>query len=185
MTRVAFQGELGAYSEQAVRQHFGDADAVGCHEFRDVVEAIIAGAADYAVLPVENTLAGEVPGVADLLRDARLDVTSELWLPIHHCLLAGPGSMMATLRSVLSHPVALAQCTRFFAQHPGLSAVPWFDTAGAAKHVARAADQTLAAIASEAAATRCGLEIIERNLEDRADNRTRFAIVTARVRQNS
>ncbi|HEY0809625.1 MAG TPA: prephenate dehydratase domain-containing protein [Longimicrobiales bacterium] len=181
MTRVAFQGERGAYSELAVRAHFGAADAIACRQFTDVIDLLASSAVEHAVLPVENSLAGAVPGVAELLLDQRVGVDSELWLPIHHCLLVLPGALIATIDSVLSHPVALAQCTRFFANHPGLTPISWFDTAGAAQHVARAGDAALAAIASEAAAEHYGLEILERNLEDRADNRTRFVVLSARA----
>jgi prephenate dehydratase len=130
------------------------------------------------VLPVENSLAGMVPGVAALLQDKRVTIETEFWLPIRHCLLGVPGGILIMVDSVLSHPVALAQCTRFFAAHPGIKAISWFDTAGAAQHVARAGDVSLAAIASEAAAEHYGLEIIERHLEDSADNRTRFVVLS-------
>jgi prephenate dehydratase len=180
LKKVAFQGERGAFSEAAATSHFGAAETIGCREFADVVDAVVRGRADYAVLPIENSLAGAVPGVADLLRDTRLEVTAELWLPIHHCLLGVAGSRLAAVECVLSHPVALAQCTRFFARHPGISAVAWYDTAGAAKHIARSGDVTVAAIASEAAARSYSLDILESNLEDRLDNRTRFVIVGAR-----
>jgi prephenate dehydratase len=179
VTRVAFQGELGAYSELAVREHFGDADAVACRQFTDVIALLAAHSVERAVLPIENTLAGAVPGIAELLADTRVTIEAELWLPIHHCLLAVPGAMFADIQSVLSHPVALAQCTRFFAAHPHITAVAWFDTAGAAKHVARAGDPTFAALASEAAAHHYSLEILEKNLEDRTDNRTRFVVLTS------
>ena len=181
MMRVAFQGEPGAYSELAVHHHFPGALAVACRQFTNVVDAVVTGLVDAGVLPVENTLAGPVPGVSELLSDARVQVDAELWLPIHHCLVAVPGATMDTIRSVLSHPVALAQCTGFFARHPGVTAMEWFDTAGAAAHIARAGDPTLAAIASAAAAERYDVQILEKNLEDRADNRTRFVVVTARA----
>ena len=87
MTRVAFQGERGAYSELAVRAHFGAADAIACRQFTDVIDLLASSAVEHAVLPVENSLAGAVPGVAELLLDQRVGVDTELWLPIHHCLL--------------------------------------------------------------------------------------------------
>ena len=175
--RVAFQGEPGAYSELAVQEHFPNALPVACRQFTNVIDGVATDLVDAGVLPVENSLAGAVPGVSDLLMDQRVCVEAEFWLPIHHCLLAVPGAMLATIRSVLSHPVALAQCTSFFARHPGVTAVEWFDTAGAGRHVARTGDATLAAIASEAAANRYNLNILKKNLEDRADNRTRFVVI--------
>ena len=177
MMRVAFQGEPGAYSELAVHNRFPDALPVASRQFKNVIEAVTTDLVDAGVLPVENSLAGAVPGVADLLTDERVRVETEFWLPIHHCLMAVPGAMLATIRSVLSHPVALAQCTSFFARHPGIAAVEWFDTAGASRHVARTGDAALAAIASEAAAQRYNLNILEKNLEDRDDNRTRFVVI--------
>jgi prephenate dehydratase len=177
MMRVAFQGEPGAYSELAVYSHFPNALAVASRQFKNVIEAVTTDLVDAGVLPVENSLAGMVPEVADLLTDERLRLEAEFWLPIHHCLMAVPGAMVATIRSVLSHPVALAQCTNFFARHPGVAAVEWFDTAGASRHVSRTGDATLAAIASEAAAHRYNLDILEKNLEDRDDNRTRFVVI--------
>ncbi|HEX6066549.1 MAG TPA: prephenate dehydratase domain-containing protein [Longimicrobiales bacterium] len=177
MMRVAFQGEPGAYSELAVQHQFPEALAVACRQFKHVIDAVTTDLVDAGVLPVENTLAGVVPGVAELLADERVRVEAEFSLPIHHCLMAVPGAMLATIRSVLSHPVALAQCTSFFARHPGLAAVEWFDTAGAGRHIAHTGDATLAAIASEAAANRYNLSILEKNLEDRADNQTRFVVI--------
>ena len=177
MKRVAFQGEAGAHSELAIREHFGAADVVPCREFADTIAAMRAGRADFAMLPVENSLVGAVPGVAPLLADAELHITAEFWFPVHHCLLGCAGATAPTLRSALSHPVALAQCTALFARHPGLTPLSWYDTAGAARHVARTGDASLAAIASEAAAARYGLRILELDVEDRADNRTRFVVV--------
>ena len=177
--RVAFQGAAGAYGELAVRRQFPDGIPTPCREFADVIEAVSAGRVAAGVLPVENSLVGAVPGVAVLLQDERIRVQSDLWVPIHHCLLGVAGAAIASVRSALSHPVALAQCQRFFAEHPHIRAVEWYDTAGAAQHVAQTADATVAAIASESAAQHYGLSVLARNLEDRADNRTRFAVFTA------
>lgn len=178
MKRVAFQGEHGAFSELAVQQHFGEAHALPCRELADAVAMLLKGAADYAVLPVENSSAGAVPGMADVLNDPRLTLVSELWLPIHQCLLAVAGAELTSIQSVLSHPVALAQCTRFFQQQPHVTPISWYDTAGAARHVAHSGDAALAAIASRAAAARYGLTILLPDLEDHPDNRTRFAVFT-------
>lgn len=177
MKRVAFQGEAGAHSELAIREHFGAADVVPCREFADTLVALRQGRADFALLPVENSLVGAVPGVAPLLTDQTLHIEAEFWFPVHHCLLGCAAATPSTLRSALSHPVALAQCTALFMRHPQLTPLSWYDTAGAAKHVAHSGDASLAAIASEAAAVRYGLHILERDVEDRADNRTRFVVV--------
>ena len=185
MTRVAFQGETGAHSELAIQCHFGEAETLACREFAGTVTALRAGAADYAVLPLENSLVGAVPGVAELLTPSDLEVVAQFWYPVHHCLLARAEAPADDLRSVLSHPVALAQCTSLFARNPELTPRTWYDTAGAAKHIAHAGDVTLAAIASEAAAARYGLRIVERNVEDRADNRTRFVVVSSAGRKKA
>jgi prephenate dehydratase len=179
MKRVAFQGEAGAHSELAIRKHFGQAQVIPCRAFADTITALRNGTADYAVLPLENSLVGPVPGVAELLEPGEFVLTAEFWFAVHHCLLAAPAADPAALRSVLSHPVALAQCTALFARNPALQPLTWYDTAGAAQHIAGAGDRSLAAIASEAAAARYGLQIVERNVEDRADNRTRFVVVSA------
>lgn len=177
MKRVAFQGEHGAFSELAIQQHFREAHPLPCRELADAVDMLLNGNADYAVLPLENSIAGPVPRMTDVLRDPRLIVISELWLPIHQCLLAVDGAQLSTIQSVLSHPVALAQCTRLFQQQPQLAPVSWYDTAGAARHVAHSGDITLAAIASRAAAEHYDLMILLQGVEDRPDNRTRFAVL--------
>lgn len=180
MKRVAFQGEIGAHSELAIQEHFGAAQPVPCREFRDTLTALRDGTADFALLPLENSLVGSIPGVPELLEQHDFNITDEFWYPVHHCLLAVTDAPADRLRSVLSHPVALAQCTKLFVRNPGLSPLTWYDTAGAARHIAHSGDPTLAAIASEAAAQRYGLRIVEWNVEDRADNRTRFVVLAAR-----
>lgn len=180
MNRVAFQGELGAFSELAAREHFGEARLIPCREFQIAAERLLNGEVDYAVLPIENTLAGVVEGTRDILRDERFTRIAELWLPIHHYILGVPGGTLEGVQSALSHPVALAQCTTFFRRHPAIKPVVWYDTAGAAKYVARAGDATRAAIAGRAAADRYHLIILADNIEDRTDNRTRFAVLAPR-----
>jgi prephenate dehydratase len=179
VTRVAFQGELGAYSEEAVVRLFGEgATPVPCRENRDVTRAIAAGDAESVVLPLENSLAGTVAASYDAMLEERgLFATSELTLPIHHCLLAPAGARLADLRDVESHPVALAQCRGFFERHAQLAPRAAYDTAGAARDVAAAGDRTRAAIAGRPAARRYGLEILAADIEDRGDNRTRFVAI--------
>lgn len=176
--RVAFQGELGAYSEEAVRVFFGSwATPVPCREFRDVGRAVTRRETEYGTLPVENTLAGGVGASLDLLATSDLEVMGEVIVPIHHCVLGVTGATMEGVRHVHSHPVALAQCERFFAGHPGIEAVAVYDTAGAAKEVADLRDPTTAALASRGAAERYGLAVLGENVEDRPDNQTRFLVV--------
>ncbi|HEY8483923.1 MAG TPA: prephenate dehydratase [Longimicrobiales bacterium] len=176
--RVAFQGELGAFSEEAVRQYFGDrAEPVPRREFREVGRSVVAGEVDYGLLPIENTLAGSVVASYDVLGGEDLRVVGEVIVPIHHCVLGVPGSRLEEVKRVLSHPVALAQCTRFLTAHPEIQAVAVYDTAGAAKEVSETGDPAVAAIAGRSAAERYGLTILAADVEDRPDNQTRFLVV--------
>ncbi len=175
--RVAFQGELGAYSEEAVRRYWpGDAtEPVPERSCADVVRALESGAVDLGMLPIENSLAGSVVATYDALSESReCWVVGEEILPIHHCLLALPGVDAAGITRVASHPVALAQCGRFLGRHDWMEVDAAYDTAGAARDVAASGDRTRAAIAGRGAAKRFGLEIIASEIEDRPDNQTRF-----------
>jgi prephenate dehydratase len=179
MTTAAFQGELGAYSEAAVHLFFdGAVEPVPRREFAEVGQAVADGAAEYGVLPIENTLAGSVVGSYDVLATHELTVVGEVITPIHHCVLGTPGATLDGLTRVLSHPVALAQCTRFLQARRGLEAVAVYDTAGAAREVADRADAALGAIAGRHAAARYGLKILATDVEDRHDNQTRFLVVS-------
>lgn len=178
--RVAIQGEAGSFSDEAARALFGeDTVPVPCREFRDLLEPVRDGRADYALLPIENSIAGSVLPAYDLLATTELHVLAEITRPIRHCLLALPDTQLSDLRRVLSHPVALAQCTRFFESHPLLEAIAVYDTAGAAKDVAQRRDRTLAAIAAFGAAQRYGLKVLATDLQDRDDNQTRFYVMAA------
>jgi prephenate dehydratase len=176
--RVAFQGEPGAYSDEAAHSWFGDAvETVACREFRDVTRAVTAGEVEFGVLPVENTLAGSVGPALDALLETDFAIVGEVVRPIRHCLLALPGAKAEGLKKVMSHPVALVQCIRFFEEHPDVEAVAVHDTAGAARLVSESKDKTVGALASEAAGKRYGLEVLARDLQDRSDNSTRFYVV--------
>ncbi|MBB4636864.1 prephenate dehydratase [Longimicrobium terrae] len=180
-TRVAFQGELGAFSDGAVRVFFGRAaEPVACREFADVAASVLAGEVHFGLLPVENTLAGSVVAAYDVLATRPLVIVGEVVTPIHHCMLGIPGASLDGITRVRSHPVALAQCTRWLASRPGVQAVAAYDTAGSARDVAAAADPTLAAIAGRGAADRYGLAVLAADVEDRPDNQTRFLVVAAR-----
>jgi prephenate dehydratase len=179
--RVAFQGELGAFSEEAVQIFFGsNAEPVPCREFRDVGMAIKSRKVDYGALPVENTVAGGIGENVDMVLELELELAGEVVVPVHHCVLVVPGTKIEQLRKVISHPMALAQCEKFFAQHPAIQAVAVYDTAGAAMEVKKSGKPETAAIASRGAAQRYGLEILAANVEDRADNQTRFLIAARR-----
>ena len=175
--RVAFQGELGAFSEAAVYAFFGTAEPVPRPDFADVGRAVVDGDTDYGLLPIENTLAGSVVASYDVLATSPLSVVGEVITPIHHCVLGVPGASLELLTSIRSHPVALAQCTRFLQSRPGVRAVAVYDTAGAAKDVAASGDPAIGAIAGRHAAARYGLQILAADVEDRGDNQTRFLVV--------
>lgn len=140
-----------------------------------MVRAVEEGAVEYGLLPIENSLAGIVVATYDALSVSRATwVVGETILPVHHCLLALPGATLGGLERVASHPVAIAQCGRFLDQHRALEVDAAYDTAGAARDVARSGDPSRGAIAGRGAAERFGLEILASDIEDRPDNQTRF-----------
>jgi chorismate mutase/prephenate dehydratase len=182
--RIAYQGVEGSYSHLAAQRRYagrtGGALLSGHDTFRGAAEAVTAGAADLALLPIENTTAGSINETYDLLAGGALHITGEVVSVIEHCLLALHGVELADLRTVISHPQALAQCHELFAKHPQLTARADLDTAGAARRVAEANDRTLAAIASGEAARRYGLAIVARGIQSASGNATRFVEVALR-----
>ena len=176
--RVAFQGEFGAFSEEAIRNVDALATPVPCREFLDVAQAVETGEADAGMLPIENTLAGSVVGSYDALTAcASLHVIAETVVEIHHCVLGVRGAALDDLTTVETHPVALAQCTRWLRAHPSIVVRAAYDTAGAARDIAARGDARAAAIAGRGAAPRYDLDILATNIEDRSDNQTRFLMV--------
>jgi prephenate dehydratase len=174
---VAFQGEHGAYSEQAVRQHFGSAVCtLPCRSFIDIFDALQNGRTTYGMLPVENSLAGTVVPAYDLLVDHDLHVQAEVVLRVEHCLMAPPGTKLNDVRRVISHYQALGQCEQTL-RRMGLEPVDYYDTAGAARDLAADPQPETAAIASELAAQTYHLDILARHLEDQDFNYTRFFVL--------
>lgn len=177
--RIAFQGELGAYSEEAIRNIEPRATAVPCRDFIDVAQAVERGDTDAGMLPIENTLAGSVVGSYDaLIACESLHVVAETVVEIHHCVMAPRGAFLDALTMLESHPVALAQCTRWLRAHPSITGRAAYDTAGAARDVAARGDARTGAIAGRHAAARYDLEILVADIEDRSDNQTRFLMVS-------
>ncbi|HEY8801891.1 MAG TPA: prephenate dehydratase [Candidatus Dormibacteraeota bacterium] len=171
--KVAYQGEPGAYSDEAVSVLFEDAEAVGFATFRLTFEALTMGAVDVAVLPVENSSAGVVQEVSDLLWELPdLRVVREHVHPVRHCLLGWPGPV----ERALSHPQALAQCDAYLHSRQ-IRPVAYHDTAGAARAVAEQRQPGTAAIASKAAAARYGLYVLAESIQDDSENRTRFVVI--------
>jgi prephenate dehydratase len=176
--RVAFQGEPGAFSEAAAMQLLGGAiTTVPRSTFDAAFRAIDEGAADALLAPVENTLAGSVVRVYDLLLQSRLTIVAETILPIEHHLIGVPGASLVGLRSVASHPMALAQCERFFSSHPQLKRVPAEDTAGSVRELLSRGDQSCAAIAGRRAAEYYHGVILAESIQDNAENFTRFVLL--------
>ena len=174
--RIAFQGELGSFSDEAIQQLWGgDVARLPYRDFADVTASVVAGVADRGVLPIENTMAGSIAGAHDALSAMPgLHVIAETIVAVHHCLLGTPTTKFENINTVLCHPIALAQCTRFFGEHPQLEVHPSYDTAGAAMDVSKVADPAVAAVASRRAALHYELKILHPDIEDRADNQTRF-----------
>ncbi len=177
-SRIAFQGEKGAYSHIASRQLRPDMAVLPCPTFEDVFASISAGDAELAVVPIENSLVGRVADIHHLLPESGLFITGEHFLPIHHHLLSVKGADPAGLKQVLSHAMALGQCRKIIRQRR-LVPVVWADTAGAARHLAQNPDPSRAALASDLAAEIHGLDIAQRQVEDSSNNITRFLLVSA------
>jgi prephenate dehydratase len=207
--RVAFQGEAGAYGEAAISQRWhGRAHPVPARTFVAVLALVCAGGADYGLIPVWNSTIGEIDAArAALDGHAHLVIArDELLVPVRHCLLGLPGASLDAVRLVGSHPAALAQCARFFDEHPRVSSRAAFDTAGAARELAMLAGpraplgaeiapwyggapiaepRELAVIASATVASLYGLELLARDVQDDPGNATRFLVVQAREAERS
>jgi len=177
--RVAYQGERGAFGEEAVTRLLGaGVRAVPRPTFEALFSSVEEGVADCVVAPVENTLAGRVERVRELLDGSRMRVEGEVVLRISHCLIGCRGAALASVREVESHPVALAQCARFFGEHAHLRAVESDDTAASVRRVVERGDARRAAIASERAALLYGGAVLRQNVEDSRENYTRFVLLT-------
>jgi prephenate dehydratase len=173
---VSFQGRPGAYSHMACRQAFPELFALPCHSFEDAFAAVRDGQARYAMIAVDNTVAGRVADVHHLLPRGRLHIVGEQFVRVNHQLLGLPGATLAEIRLVESHVHALGQCRDFLRRH-GLQVRVVADTAGAAADIAQAGDPTRAAIASRLAAEIYGLEILKSDIEDAEHNTTRFLVL--------
>ncbi|PVX26522.1 MAG: prephenate dehydratase [Candidatus Bathyarchaeum sp.] len=175
--KVAFQGELGAYSEMAVYSFFGhSAEVKPCKSFDAVFESVKNGDVDYGVVPIENSIEGSVNRTYDLFLEYDLKVCGEIIIRISHCLIAHKGRSIDQTKTVYSHPQALAQCRKFLEQHK-LNAISTFDTAGSVKMVKEQKIMDAAAIASERAAQIYDMTILAREIEDVKNNSTRFFVL--------
>jgi prephenate dehydratase len=177
MTKVAFQGVPGAYSEDAVIRFFGEVDTLPCPDFGDLGRALKEGRASHAMLPVENSIEGSVSRANDLLIENDFTVIGEVTVPIRHCLISHPGTAEEDVKRVYSHPQALAQCRKYLEAHPDWEKVPAYDTAGSVKLVEERNENGEAAIASDRAADRYRMDVVRRDIQDSVDNQTRFLVI--------
>ena len=176
--RTAFQGEPGAFSQEAVRQLLGDGATVAPFQrFDEVFRALADKDVDAAVVPIENTLAGSVHENYDHLIEYDVRIVAETNVRIVHNLIVRPGVRFRDLRRVFSHPVALNQCLEFFAAHPGIERVPFYDTAGSVKMIVKDGLDDAGAIASSVAASIYDARILRRSIEDNRHNYTRFFLL--------
>lgn len=177
MPKVAFQGEKGAFSEDAVLRFFGGVELLPCRALRDVFEAAAQGAADFGVVPVENSQAGSINETYDLLLRYDLNIYGEIALEVNHCLLAPSGESLASIKTVYSHPQALAQCEEFL-RKLNVEIVPTYDTAGSAKLIREKALANCAAVASKRVSEIYQMQILAEDIQTIPDNYTKFFVVS-------
>ncbi len=184
-TRVAFQGERGAFSEKAINRYFDErARPLEYRTFREVFKAVLEGEADYGAVPLENSLAGSIHENYDLLLQfPDIEIVGEKTIRIIHNLITLPDTSISDIKRVYSHPQGLAQCVQFLANYPDWEKIPYYDTAGSVAHVAREGSRENAAIASAEAARVYSMSILKESIETNAHNYTRFAII-ARLGNN-
>jgi prephenate dehydratase len=174
--KISYQGEPGANSHLAVHEAYPDFEAVAYPTFEDAIAAVNSGEVRYAMIPIENSVAGRVTDIHHLLPDAGLYIVAEYFLRVRHQLMAREGATLATIKRVMSHTQALGQC-RSTLRKLGMKPVPEADTAGSARLVAESNDLTTAAIASRLAAEIYGLKILKSDMEDETHNTTRFVVL--------
>ncbi len=181
--RVAFQGEVGAYSEQAALHYYGEhIEVLPTPTFRQLFQRVVSGEADAAIVPIENSLAGSVHQNYDLLLEFKLPIVGELFLRIRHHLMVLPGVKAENIRRIISHPQALEQCRDYLDRWKEVEIIPFYDTAGSAKRVRTEHLRDTAAIASKQAAIEYNLDILDSNIESNHQNFTRFLILEKEAR---
>lgn len=175
---VGFQGEPGAYSEEAIMQHYhGEAETKPCRTVSDVFNGVAGGRMDAGMIPVENSIGGNVYESYDLLISSDLHVIAEVYLKVHHCLISNKGARTEDLKRVYSHPQALEQCRRFVSGI-GAEMLSSYDTAGSVMAIRKSGSTDSAAIASRRAAEINGLTVLAENIEDNPNNTTRFLVIS-------
>ena len=176
--KVAIQGELGSFSHEAAGKMLPQAKVVPCARSIEVFDAVESGKVQAAVIPIENSLAGSVAEHFDLLLARDVFIHGEMHLRIRHNLIAAPGVKLSDVKRVYSHPVALDQCRNFFRSHPGVRAVPFYDTAGSVRHIMGEDLRDAAGIAAKRAAAEYGGRVLLAGIEDDQQNYTRFLAIT-------
>lgn len=177
--KVVFQGAEGSYSQAAMNRYFGeDIESSHVETFREAMEVIADGRADYAILPIENSTAGIVSEIYDLLVEFDNYIVGEQIIPIEHCLMSVPGAELSTIRKIYSHPQSLMQSAHFLNLYPNWQQISMQNNAFAARKVADEQNPELAAIASEYAAHYYGLEILQKGVNNNKNNVTRFIVVS-------
>jgi prephenate dehydratase len=175
--KIAFQGEPGAYSEQAVFGYFGQVETLPCESFDAVFDAVNSGKCESGLIPIENSLAGSIHQNYDLLLRHNLYINGEYFLRVRHCLIANLGVKKADIKKAMSHPQALGQCAGYL-RSLGIKAEQVYDTAGSVKMLKESGEVHVAAIASRRAAELYGMEILEEGIEDNPENYTRFLSIS-------
>src|SRR5215204_1664496 len=174
--KIAFQGEPGAYSEQAVFNYFGEVETKPCESFDMVFDSVVSNACEYGLIPIENSLAGSIHQNYDLLLRHDLHIVGEYPLRVQHCLIALPGVKKEDIKKAISHPQALGQCAAYL-RGLGVKAESAYDTAGSVKMLKESGERDTAAIASRRAAELYGMQILEEGIEDNPENFTRFLAI--------
>jgi len=174
--KIAFQGEAGAYSEQAVFDYFGQVETAPCESFDAVFEAVVSNQCGSALIPIENSLAGSIHQNYDLLLRHNLHIVGEHFLRVQHCLIAIPGVKKEDIKKAISHPQALGQCAAYLRSH-AIKPEQVYDTAGSVKMLKESGERDVAAIASRRAAELYGMQILEEGIEDNPENYTRFLAI--------
>ena len=180
--KIAFQGEPGAYSEQAAFNYFGEVETLPCETFDDVFAAVTSDACDMGLIPIENSLAGSIHQNYDLLLRHDLHIVGEYFLRVRHCLIAFEDIEKKDIQRVISHPQALGQCAGYL-RNLGVKTEPVYDTAGSVKLIKASGERTTAAIASKRAAQLYGMRILEEGIEDNQENYTRFLAISRADKQ--
>ena len=174
--RVAYQGEAGAYSEQALLEYFGKVDTKPCESFDMVFDSVMTGECDAGMIPIENSIAGRIHQNDDLLSLHTVNIIGEYVLRVRHCLISNPGVSISEIKKAMSHPQALSQCANYL-RGRGIQAEPAYDTAGSVKLLKASGARDIAAIASRRAADFYGMHVLEEGIEDDPQNSTRFLAI--------